>query len=179
MFLSDAFSAQPRYLIAAGLPPNPRRSVTVRACEVMHLTLRPHWQCVGHRFQGRWPAHQPRRIVTSLEKLCPVHRDNIAMSGSSGQTVVTAMFELRHTVSKSVGWPLTESILLILDERPAIRRLHHTRRLPMAHRIENAVQRVSLATNRLRKRDCLMGKSAKSIPQRLKPTLIFLHLRHD
>jgi hypothetical protein len=35
------------------------------------------WYC-----QGRWPAHQPRRIAISLEKLCPVHRGLIAMSGS-------------------------------------------------------------------------------------------------
>jgi len=33
-------------------------------------------------FIGRWPAHQPRRIAISLEKLCPVHRGLIAMSGS-------------------------------------------------------------------------------------------------
>jgi hypothetical protein len=30
---------------------------------------------------GRWPAHQPRRITMSHEKLCPVHRGLIAMSG--------------------------------------------------------------------------------------------------
>jgi hypothetical protein len=30
---------------------------------------------------GRWPAHQSRIITTSYEKLCPVHRGLIAMSG--------------------------------------------------------------------------------------------------
>jgi hypothetical protein len=28
-----------------------------------------------------WPAHEPRRITISLEKLCPVHRGLIVMSG--------------------------------------------------------------------------------------------------
>src|ERR1035437_4573410 len=32
-----------------------------------------------------WPAHQPRRITLSLEKLCPVHRGPIAMSGRVAQ----------------------------------------------------------------------------------------------
>jgi len=31
--------------------------------------------------QGRWPAHQPGKITMSHEKLCPVHRGFIAMSG--------------------------------------------------------------------------------------------------
>jgi hypothetical protein len=30
---------------------------------------------------GRWPVHQLRRITLNLEKLCPVHRGLIAMSG--------------------------------------------------------------------------------------------------
>src|ERR1035437_1934439 len=30
---------------------------------------------------GRWPVHQFRRITMSYEKLCPVHRGPIAMSG--------------------------------------------------------------------------------------------------
>ncbi len=30
---------------------------------------------------GRWPAHQPGRTTKSIEKLCPVHRSFIAMSG--------------------------------------------------------------------------------------------------
>src|ERR1035438_8684544 len=29
---------------------------------------------------GRWPAHQPRRLSMSYEKLCPVHRGLIATS---------------------------------------------------------------------------------------------------
>ena len=32
-------------------------------------------------FSSRWHAHQPRRITMSHEKLCPVHRGTIAMSG--------------------------------------------------------------------------------------------------
>jgi hypothetical protein len=35
--------------------------------------------------QGRWPAHRPRRIAMSREKLCPVHRSLIAMSGRVAQ----------------------------------------------------------------------------------------------
>ena len=35
----------------------------------------------GFAFSGRWPVHQLRRITLNLEKLCPVHRGLIAMSG--------------------------------------------------------------------------------------------------
>jgi len=58
-----------------------------------------------------------------LKKPCPVHRGHIAMSGSSGQTLVTAMIGFRYIVSKSADWPLTESALPILGERSPIRKL--------------------------------------------------------
>jgi len=34
---------------------------------------------------GMWPAHQHQKAIKSFEKLCPVHRSFIAMSGSSAQ----------------------------------------------------------------------------------------------
>ena len=40
-----------------------------------------HYEIHIFALPGRWPGHQPRRIAMSLEKLCPVHRSFIAMSG--------------------------------------------------------------------------------------------------
>jgi len=59
----------------------------------------------------------------SLEKLYPVHRGRM-MSGSSGHTVITARVELRPIASESAGWPQTESVSPILDERPSNRSQH-------------------------------------------------------
>jgi hypothetical protein len=37
--------------------------------------------CVKTQNCGRWPAHHPKRITMNHEKLCPVHRGTIEMSG--------------------------------------------------------------------------------------------------
>jgi hypothetical protein len=44
-------------------------------CDILTVVL------LGFTFLGRWPTHRPRRFILAFEKLCPVHRGLIAMSG--------------------------------------------------------------------------------------------------
>jgi hypothetical protein len=58
---------------------------------------------------GRWPAHQSRRITMSYEKLCPVHRSFIAMSGRAAQ--VSPGAPSFRALGERVGgrWPAHQS----------------------------------------------------------------------
>jgi hypothetical protein len=71
---------------------------------------------------GRWPAHQPRRVAMSLEKLCPVHRSPIAMSGSSAGR--PALFLSFPTSTTNSGCPILPAFFCGKGGRPRTSIVH-------------------------------------------------------